>query len=159
MRFILTIFFVFSLHAMEEDKALTNFHDLPLELRTKVVMHLFDHVLSAHSSFFLSEILAVLKTCKRYYLQDIQFTGELLKLIHKKCYYENFVEMGLNLPTPACKRFLHAYHDKDKEQCFGQLRLLKMSQSQLRIFRDVQIDNICFKESTSNNSTSQLQTQ
>lgn len=83
------------------------FNDLPIELRVKIIVHLCDFPESNMSFWdvFPGQVLPFFKSCKRYYLNEIQFAGEFLKIINQKR-WNNIFAVGLNMPTPACKLFL-----------------------------------------------------
>lgn len=164
MKLLLLLFFSLCLQAMEEKQSLTKFglfDNLPVALRAKVVMHLCDDVSDVTIVFrhrpaievpllqnVLPHIMPILKTCKKYYLQDKIFTGELLKLISNKS-QRNIFYAGFNVPTPACKRFLAEYKELegDSKQQFDHVNRYTLTNEELRMLNDIKNNRIRFKES------------
>jgi len=146
--------------SMEVSRALSEFkrfNDLPVLLRAKIIAHLCDCVPGDPNEdysfwqMFPRQVLPFLKTCKRYYLNETAFTGELLEMINKKR-WDNIFAVGINVPTPACKLVLSrmlqtqpAYKKLfDATSCVWLLKHRYMRS-------DIENNHICFKQSTSNN--------
>lgn len=127
---LLVIFFFipFLCLGMETQKELPtkleHFELLSDKLKLKIVSHLFDKHVQRKSPNGMCTYSAVdkikpfLKTCKRYYLNDLQFSGSLLEIICEEFKFcgDTLVTSGMHLPTPACKQFLISNFTKFKTE-------------------------------------------
>lgn len=155
MKIALLLICVLSLNAHEEPSVLTQFkffNQLPTELRAKIVMHLCDDIpLNSFMSAYwgvLPRVIPVLRTCKKYYLHDKQFTKELLMRVSAFS-RSNIFFVGLNVPTPACKLFLSEYIESEgcpKKELY-ELGFLTLDLKQGRALNDIRNKRVQFRES------------
>ncbi len=155
MKIALLLICVLSLNAQEEPSVLTQFtffNQLPTELRAKIVMHLCDDIpfnsfMSAYWGV-LPRVIPILKTCKKYYLNDKQFTKELLMRVSAFS-RSNIFFVGVNVPTPACKLFLSEYIQSEgcpKKELY-ELGFMTLNLKHCRMLDDIHTGSFKFKES------------